>query len=181
MPRKFLRRWIPHHKHHAGHRSLRWLGPLARDPYLFHLNRHSVSVAFFVGIFSAFIPLPGQTLIAAGLALLFRCNLPLSVLLIWITNPFTFAPIFFLCYELGRWVLQTPPLHFSISLSWDWLASQGQHVLLPLLVGSLLAGLVFGGLGYLGMQSLWRWTVVRNWQARNTLRRARENKTDSGQ
>lgn len=169
-----LRRWLPSSHHSANHKSLKWLGPLVKDPYLFHLNRHSVSVAFFVGVFSAFLPLPGQTLIAAGLALVFRCNLPISVLLIWITNPFTIPPIFYLTYELGRWILSSPPIDFAVQLSWEWFNQQGQHILWPLLLGSVISGLFFGVLAYLSVQWFWRWSVVSHWQARGRRRKAQK-------
>ena len=173
MPRKFLRQWLPRSHHSAEHKSLQWLGPLNKDPHLFHLNRHSVSVAFFVGVFSAFLPIPGQTLVAGALALAFRCNLPLSLILIWITNPLTIPPIFYLTFELGRWLLNSPPIDFHLQLSWEWFSQQGQHILWPLLLGSLLCGLIFGALSYLSIQLLWRWSVVSNWQARNKRRKKR--------
>ncbi|MAT49644.1 MAG: ATP-binding protein [Porticoccaceae bacterium] len=172
MPKKFFKQYLPSPKHHAEHRALKWLGPLVKDPYLFHLNRHSVSLAFFVGIFSAFIPVPGQTIIAALLALLVRCNLPLSVILIWITNPLTMTPIFILTHQLGSWILGSPPIDFHVHMTWEWFNEQGKSLLLPLLLGSLLTGLILGALGYLAIQGLWRWTVVRNWRARRRARQA---------
>jgi uncharacterized protein (DUF2062 family) len=35
----------------------------------------------------------------------------------------------------------------------------------------VLSGLILGGLSYLAIQGLWRWTVVRNWQARQARRK----------
>ncbi|MCK9503569.1 MAG: DUF2062 domain-containing protein [Porticoccaceae bacterium] len=170
MPRKIFRRWVPSHRTFAERKSLRFLQPLLNEPNLFHLNRHSVSVALFAGIFAAFLPTPGQTLIAAALALVLRCNLPIAIALIWISNPFTMAPLFFMTYELGRWLLQCPPMDFSFQLSWEWFQLQGKAIVAPLLLGSVISGLVFGGLGYLCMHQLWRWHVVRNWEARKQKR-----------
>lgn len=165
MPKKFFRRWTPSARH-RDHRFLHFLRPLMEEPNLFHLNRHSVSVAFFVGIFCAFLPIPGQTVVAILMALLFRCNLPLSVALIWISNPLTLAPLFYLTFELGRWLLDSPPMDFSIRLSWEWFDRQGRSLIAPLVLGSLLCGLVFGAIGYLAINQLWRWQVVRNWEKR---------------
>lgn len=173
MPKKFLRRWLHTPKFLAGHGSPRLLKPLLQDPNLFHLNRHSVSTAFFVGLFCAFLPIPGQTIIAGLLALFFGCNLPISLALIWITNPLTIPPIFFLTYELGRWLLHSPPMDFDIHLSWEWFTLQGRAILAPLLLGSLISGLVFGGLGFVAMYQLWRWTVVRNWENRKRRRQGK--------
>jgi len=170
MPRKFFRRWIPTPDRHKEHKYLKFLAPLFRDPNLFHLNRHSVSVAFFAGIFCAFLPLPGQTLFAALAALLLRCNMPITMALIWITNPLTMAPIFFLTFELGRWLLNSPATEFSINLSWQWFQMQGETIIAPLLAGSLACGIVFGAIGYVTMHQLWRWQVVKSWETRKKRR-----------
>ena len=101
MARKLLKRLMPDPESIRKRPGLKFLGKLLHDPNLFHLNRHSVSVAAFVGVFTSFLPLPGQMLIAAGLALLARCNLPLSIVLVWISNPLTILPIFATTTKLG--------------------------------------------------------------------------------
>ncbi len=163
MARKLLRRFLPTPAAIKDTPALRFLGTLLHDPNLFHLNRHSVSLAFFVGIFVAFLPIPGQMPLAALLALWVRCNLPISVMLVWISNPITMPAIFFSTYQLGRWLLQSPPVHASLELSWDWLLTEFALIWKPLLAGSVLCGLLFGALG---------WQVTKNWQMRKK-RRAR--------
>ncbi len=63
-------------------RSLHLLGDWIYETNLWHINRYSASMAFFVGLFSAFMPIPGQMVLAALLAMLLRCNLPISVCLV---------------------------------------------------------------------------------------------------
>lgn len=179
MARKLLRRLIPSAATIKNTPALHFLGDMLHDPNLFHLNRHSVSVAFFVGIFVAFIPLPGQMPIAALLALLLRCNLPISVVLVWISNPVTMPAMFFATYQLGRWLLGTPPVSVSLELSLHWLVHEFSLIWKPLLAGSLLSGLVFGILGYITMRIFWRWTVVKNWQRRKRWRLERRNGEES--
>ncbi|MGD8176516.1 DUF2062 domain-containing protein [Marinimicrobium sp. ARAG 43.8] len=174
MARKLLRRFIPSHSAIKKLPALHFLGDMLHDPNLFHLNRHSVSAAFFVGIFVAFIPLPGQMPIAAVFALLLRCNLPISVALVWISNPLTMPVLFFATYQLGRWLLNVPPVSVSLELSWHWLMHEFSLIWKPLLVGSLLSGLVFGLLGYVVMQLFWRWTVIKSWRRRKQRRQARK-------
>ena len=74
------------------HRSLGIFGRLLDDPYLFHLNERSVPGAFAVGLFCAWIPLASQLSIAAELAIAVRVYVPLSVVLVWVTNPLTIPP-----------------------------------------------------------------------------------------
>ena len=89
-------------------RKIKALGVLGDWVYasnLWHLNRYSASMAFFVGLFVAFMPIPGQVVVAAVLAVLLRCNLPLAVSLVFVTNPLTMAPVFYLAYEIGALIV----------------------------------------------------------------------------
>ena len=65
MPKKFIKRFVPGHETIHGHKTLRFLGPLIKDPNLLHLNRRSVSGAVGIGLFLAFVPVPFQMLLAA--------------------------------------------------------------------------------------------------------------------
>lgn len=170
MPRKLLKRWSPDPEKFRNTRGLRFLGGLLRDPNLFHLNRRSVSLAFFVGIFIAFLPMPGQLATAAVSAIALRCNLPLAVALTCISNPLTFPVIAVAAYKLGAWMLAVEPAPFAFELSWQWFSTTLPRFWRPLLLGCLTMGVVFGSLGALVMNLLWRWHVVKRWQQRRLLR-----------
>jgi uncharacterized protein (DUF2062 family) len=174
MARNLLKRFIPSPAAIKSNPALHFLGDLLHDPNIFHLNRHSVSVAMFWGLFVSLLPIPGQMPVAAACALFFRCNLPLAVALTWITNPFTMPFFFYITYQMGKLVLQTDPIVLSSpQLSWDWLANEFGHLWKPLLAGSVLTGLLFGGLGYFGMQLYWRWHVGYSWKKRSKTREAK--------
>lgn len=166
MPRKILKRWLPDPTKIRSTPTLRFLGTLLHDPNLFHLNRHSVSVAFFVGLFVAFLPTLGQIPIAAIGALIFRCNLPISMSLVWISNPLTFPIIYFATYKLGARLMQIPPHPFHIEMSWHWFATEFLLIWEPLLLGSMIASVFFGCVGYITIQWTWRWHVIQRWQLR---------------
>lgn len=171
MPRKIIRRFLPDLKSLLDQRSLRWLGSLSHDPNLLHLNRHSVSLAVFIGIFCAFIPLPIQTLLAIAMCFWLGANLPLAMIIIWISNPLTIPPMFFLTYKLGSYILNTQVSGFSVDLSWQWFAELGSDILLPLFLGSFICGTALGLIGYFFILSLWRWQVIKNWEIRKNLRK----------
>ncbi len=166
MPKKLLRRFIPSHETIKKHPSLSFLGPLLDDPNLFHLNRYSVSMAFLVGVFCAFLPIPGQMIVAALFALIVRSNLPLSIALVFITNPLTMGPIYFMTYKLGNWLLDTPTVIFAFQLSWEWVLSEVNKIWKPLIVGSLCAGSFFAILSYSIVKVCWRLHVIQKWQQR---------------
>ncbi|MDH5777262.1 MAG: DUF2062 domain-containing protein, partial [Gammaproteobacteria bacterium] len=80
MPKKFIQRYMPDHDKIRQHPHLnKMFGTLLHDPNLLHLNRRSVSGAFFIGLFMAFVPMPFQMVPAAALAIYFRTNLPISI------------------------------------------------------------------------------------------------------
>ncbi|MFK7975810.1 MAG: DUF2062 domain-containing protein [Halioglobus sp.] len=177
MPRNALRRVIPSHAEIRNVKALQVLGDWIYASNLWHINRYSASMAFFVGLFLAFIPVPGQMVLAAFLAILLRCNLPLSVSLVWITNPVTMPAIFFLAYKVGALIVDVPVQEVQFELSFHWVTTSLLTIWKPLLIGSLLCGLFFGSLGYFIVNQLWRWRVAYHWHKRKKLR-AQETAND---
>jgi len=173
MPKHTLKQLVPSPARIRKIKALGIFGEWIYQPNLWHINRYSASMAFFVGLFVAFVPLPGQMLIAALLAILMRCNLPLSVSLIWITNPLTMPAIFFLAYKVGALLIDVPVKFVKFHLSWEWVTSSLVAIWEPFLLGCLVCGLFFGSLGYFVISMLWRWRVVSHWKARAAKRRAR--------
>jgi hypothetical protein len=173
MPRKFLRRHLPSPTAVRAHRALRPVSRWLHDPELWHLHRRSVAGATFIGLFCAFLPLPFQMLIAAALAVTFRCNLPIAVALVWITNPVTITPIFYFAYRLGAWLLDRRIEVTTIEPSWSWLSQHLGEIGWPLLFGSLVCGWVAGVTGMVLVRVLWRLHVIRRWRERRQRRRQR--------
>lgn len=169
MPRKFLKRFMPDHKKIKEHKHLRFFGKLLHDPALWHLNRHSVAMAFAVGIFFAWMPVPFQMVLAAGGAILFHANLPLSVVLVWLTNPVTMAPMFYGAYLLGAWIMGSGEQEFAMELSWDWLVHGMGEIWQPFLLGCFAFGIISAVIGYLGIQCAWRAMVMHKWRKRHAL------------
>ena len=95
MPRKTIRRFLPDMSELLNRPSLGWIRSLPQDPNLLHLNRHSVSLAVFIGIFCAFVPIPIQTLMVIAMCFWQGANLPLAMVIIWMSNPLTIPPMFY--------------------------------------------------------------------------------------
>jgi len=169
-PRKLIKRWMPDSQSIREHKHLRLFGNRLHDQNLWHLNRHSVSGAMAVGLFCAYLPVPFEMVIAAFGAILFRVNLPISVALVWVSNPVTWVPMYGPAYLLGAWLLGMESVAFG-HLTVEVLLKQ----LVPLWVGCLLFGVAFASLGYVTMQLLWRWKVGHDWKHRRALRKARRS------
>jgi len=174
MARKLIRRLMPDVHTIRNHRHLQFFGKRLHDPNLWHLNRHSVSGAAAIGFFMAFTPMPFQMIPAAALAIFLRVNLPISVAVVWITNPVTMPPIFYFCYNVGTWILSRPEQHFVFELSSRWLGTELQRVWQPFLLGCFIVASISALIGYLSIRALWRWHVVRDWERRKSLRAKRE-------
>ena len=108
MPRRLFKRYMPDPESIRSQKSLRFLGKLTHDPNLWHLNRHSVSRAMAAGLFAAFIPMPMQMLLAAGLAVWIRSNLPIRRIGLADQSDHD-APGLYCTYKLGAWLMQVPP------------------------------------------------------------------------
>ncbi|MDF2180809.1 DUF2062 domain-containing protein [Neptuniibacter sp. CAU 1671] len=166
MPRKFFKKYMPDGEQFKRHKHLSWLGDHLHDPNLWHLTRRSVSKAFLIGVFCAFLPIPLQMLLAAVIAIIFRSNLPFSVGLVWITNPLTIPPIFYFTYKIGTFLLGANAQEEEFHLSLQWITESLAHIWWPLLLGSVLTGAVLGIASYFIIQLFWAWHVGKSWRQR---------------
>jgi uncharacterized protein (DUF2062 family) len=166
MPRHLIKRYTPSRATLKKHRLLRHLGTLLHDENLWHLNRRSVSGGVAAGLFWAMIPIPIQMVTAALSAILFRINLPISVALVWLTNPLTMPPVFYFNYLVGTWLLGEPAKAGDFHLTVEWITAEIGVIWKPLYVGSLVLGILLAVLGYCAMRLYWRWHVLKRFRAR---------------
>ena len=150
--------------------SLRFLGDVIFEPNLWHFNRHSVSFAFLVGLFCCFLPIPFQMVPCVLLAVWIRCNIPVAIALVWLSNPITMPPLFYATYRFGAWILGREREVSRINVSWEWLSGQFAVVWEPLLLGSLLTGITLGSIGFVAVRIYWRYKVARHWSMRRLRR-----------
>ena len=100
------------------------------------------------------------------LCALVRCNLPLAIGIVWISNPITMAPMMYFGYLVGTFLLGEPAAVEQVDFSLDWLATQVSLIWLPLIVGCLTVGSVLGIIGFTIVRLYWRWRIARYWAAR---------------
>ena len=186
MPKQLIRRYLPHPDKIIQHRSLRFMSKRLADPSLWHLNKRSAAGAVFWGLWCAFLPMPLQMLPAAAAAIHFRVTLPLSVVLVWVSNPLTMIPLIYVAYFVGSQLLGVPmPNSAEIGQLVTYLGGlvEGmfsgespahQDVLSrhiePLLLGTLVTGCICASAGYVLMRVYWRWHAVRAWRKRQQKR-----------
>ena len=166
MPKRFIKRYLPDSEFFRRHKHLQRLGNLLHEPNLWHLNRNSIARAFSIGLFCAFLPIPFQMLMAASLAIFFRANIPISVVLVWISNPLTMPAIFYGEYKIGSWILLQPAIAYDSSYNWAELVNTLSDIIPALVLGALLSGLTAAILGNITIRVIWRWGVTKKWRQR---------------
>ena len=114
------------------------------------LFRHQNGSPFFnakglaIGVFSGCFPFFGfQTLLGIFFAKLAKGNIVLAAIGTWISNPFTYIPLYYLNYKVGSFFLN----NFSNNINEksfviDDLWKQGRTFSLSLLLGSSCVGLL---------------------------------------
>ena len=104
------------------------------------------ALGFGVGIFSGCFPFFGfQTLMGIFLAKTFKGNTILAAIGTWISNPFTYVPLYYFNYRLGSLLLNTDSKIVDFNyITTNELWSQGWYLSSRLLMGSICVGLMTG-------------------------------------
>ena len=96
-----------------------------------------------IGVFSGCFPFFGfQTLIGVFFAKLARGNIVLAAIGTWISNPFTYFPLYYFNYKVGSIFFNTSNKVIEKSLVVDDLWKQGRIFSLKLLLGSSCVGIL---------------------------------------
>ncbi|MDO4895771.1 MAG: DUF2062 domain-containing protein [Moraxella sp.] len=179
MPKKHLKVWLPTPEKLQESRIIRWFAPFLSDPRLWHMNRNALNRAVYIGVFCAFLPLPGQMPLAVIGALVFRANVPMAIALTWLTNPITAIPISWFAYYVGAILLGQPPLNIHaiatiLSQISAWLMKNGDSpfynspfsltafglgLLICAIITSIIAGVIF--------RFIWQYHTMVSWRKRH--------------
>ena len=186
MLRKYLRRVLPSHQSIRDNRYIARFGHRLQHHNLWHLHRRSVAGGVAAGLFAGLIPGSNPVQFSAGalLAIGFKVNLPLSLLVTLYSNPFTIVPLYLMAFKLGQLALWqsggelpqfAPGIEGQGAMAWlgaalQWLTSAGK----PLLIGLPLLALLLAIIGYFVTDWAWRLGVLWQWRQRK-LRRARKS------
>lgn len=167
------RRLIPDREALLTNRWLRWLAPWLGHPKLWHWSRRGVALGVALGVFFGLLIPLAQIPVTAVAAVVLRANLPAAAASTLITNPVTFAPLYYTAYQLGAWVTgeSTPQVENEKAHNlpeadrtlWQRVSDLGK----PLLVGLSIIACLAGVLTYVLIDLLWRWRTGARWRRRN--------------
>ncbi len=146
--------------------NLGWLNKHLHNPDLWKWNKSTISKAFAIGLFCAFLPLPLHTLLAAALAVAFSSNILLSMGLVWINNPLTMVPIYYYIYKLGSHIIGIeidPNFQFTI----DNFMGSFTSTLTAIWVGGLIISTISAIIGYITILAIYKYRAyqrVKRWK-----------------
>lgn len=140
------------------------LTPIAHllgNPRVWHFNRRTVIAGISVGLFFGSLPIIGQMLLAAVVAIALRVNMPIAIFSTWISNPFTMPFFYTANYYFGAWLMGRDTIHFDqLDLTWEGLLNLGGDILVPLFFGSIIVGVILASFSYVILRAVWRLHIV---------------------
>ena len=118
---------------------------------------HAISMGIAAGVFASCTPFIGfHILVAMLIAWVLRGNLIASAIGTFAGNPLTFPAIWFVVYEVGRYMVGAPVAanpDIAETLQSDRAFDMILPLLVPLTVGAVPVGIVLGGVGYVMTRS----------------------------
>ncbi len=175
----WIRLRMPTREQMAQNKYLRPIAHRFLTPELWRFTRRSVPRGVALGVFAGFIIPVGQIFLAAFMALPARANGPLSALVTFITNPFTFPFWALVANKLGAFILKVDLAATGgaaqeeiASGRWAWFIEMFEGVGVTVLVtifGFIVLAIVGASLGYLVASVVWRFVVARKRKKRLRL------------
>ncbi len=166
-----LYRHIRHPKRRHRNRFSRWLAERIRNRNLWHANRRAVAAGLGWGLFIGMLPIPLQTVVAAGFGMAFGWNLPSAVAATLLSNPFTYIPMLVgakysivgACAIFGQ---ECAAGRLTVSRMGEIVETLGRmefaqawHMagpaLLQILAGLVILGMILGVIGWATVQIAW--------------------------
>ncbi len=166
---RWLKRVTPDRQALERHWCVKHFTALLTDRGCWTFHRHSVTRAFALALFIAFIPptpLPVHLLACTVLGMYFRLNLPVMFATVLLSNPLTWFPQVAGSLWVGAKLMRLdlmPMLHavkhqsFSADISGLWA---------PLLLGALVLGLIAAAFGFILAEVAWRARVILHLRSR---------------
>ncbi|MCM2479400.1 DUF2062 domain-containing protein [Serpentinimonas maccroryi] len=170
-----LKKLMPERERLQQNRWLRWLRPWLGHPRLWHLSRKGVALGMAIGVFFGLLIPVAQIPASAVVSVLLRAHLPAAAASTLVTNPVTFAPVYYAAYELGRVILREEAatedelariverktqdhaqageltLTQQIQQGWRRLGEIGK----PLILGLSILAVTLGLAVYFGVSAIW--------------------------
>ena len=138
----------------------------------FSVNRKSVSRGVLIGLFWGFIPMPMQMLGVIITTPIVRFNVPIAISMVWLSNPFTMPPMYYMEYLTGNIILGREGIQ-DIELSMEWFSEHFDDILIPLYVGTAFYSLIVSTIIYFLINWLWIKSVHKEKHEKKEARKSK--------
>lgn len=112
-----------------------------------------IAISFAIGVFIGMSPILGlHTVLGIAAAWIFRLNKFVTIIGVYVTNPWTIVPIYTFATWFGAKLLGVKKIIPSIdwnNISFNYLLNEMGHLLLPFVFGTTLLGLLSAIAGYI--------------------------------
>jgi len=167
-----LKKFLFNNRKFLDNDRLKIFGKKLYNPCIWYFNKHTISRGIAIGLFFAWIPVPFQMVLAAGFAILFKGNLPISVSLVWITNPITMPVLFLFAYKIGMTFFSVSVNNnIAFELSFTWLYNKMYDIWQPFLLGCIICALITSILGTFLFRIIWRLLILKYWYERKKIKK----------
>ena len=120
----------------------------------FNINRKMITRGIFIGLFWGFIPMPMQMAAVVATTPFVRFNVPIAIAMVWLSNPITMPPMYYMEYLTGNFLLGREGID-GIELTLEWFSNNMGDIFVPLYVGTAFYSIVVSGLIALLINWLW--------------------------
>jgi len=148
MNRSRIRKLVKLKKTIASSRSLGFISIKFLDKELWMFSYLTVAKGVALGLFWMMIPLPFQMIPAVIMGVYIRANMPATLLCVWLSNPFTWVPLYFTNYLFGSYLLG---LNINI-VNWQeytqYMMDNIGKFWQPLYLGSITGGIIVASTGF---------------------------------
>ena len=159
MPRKKLKKILPTHEKIKEQKFLKIFGKFLYKREIWSLSRKRVVLGVLIGIFVACLPMPLQMVLACFLAIVLNANLPISFILIFISNPLTMPPIFYFEYIIGNLFLKPKNI---VEFNFDSMYDNFDQIALSLWTGAIIIGIFSSVICAILVNFFWIYTVKKD-------------------
>lgn len=142
------------------------------------VNRRMITRGVAVGLFWGFIPMPMQMLAVMATTPFFRFNVPIAISMVWLSNPITMPPMYYIEYLTGNFLLGREGIA-DIELTMSWFTEHFDEILVPLYVGTAFYSIVVTGIVYVVLNRLWVNSVHSEKKERKNSRKKKESRKKS--
>ncbi len=141
------------------------------------VNRRMVTRGVAVGLFWGFIPMPMQMLAVMATTPFLRFNVPIAISMVWLSNPFTMPPMYYMEYLTGNLILGQEGID-DIELTMEWFSANIGDIFIPLYVGTAFYSVIVTGSIYFLLNRLWIRSVHHEKKERKNERAKKVSKNN---